>query len=153
MQGFSGLFHINRDSFELIPTCRPFDLIPTSDIFSNLFLLPKFSNLFLLVGLSNLFLLEVYFRTSPTSKVFELIPTCRPFDLIPTSFFGLIPTSSFELIPHYLWNYGVIGKNLTSPNANINAYIRFYDVERIEKCYYHFPWKYISCLPKSQSYA
>ena len=52
-----------------------------------------------------------------------------------------------------VWNYGVIGKNLTSPNANINAYIRFYDVERIEKCYYHFPWKYISCLPKSQSYA
>ena len=32
-----------------------------------------------------------------------------------------------------MWNYGVIGKNLTSPNANINAYIRFYDVERIEK--------------------
>ena len=76
MQGFSGLFHINRDSFELIPTCRPLDFIPTSDIFSNLFLLPKFSILFLL----NAFRTYSYFR-----YIFELIPTSKVFDLIPTS--------------------------------------------------------------------
>ena len=47
-----------------------------------------------------------------------------------------------------MWNYGVIGKILTSPNANINAYIRFYNGELIKKCYCHFAWIYISYLHK-----
>ena len=61
---------------------------------------------------------------------------------------GIVSFTSDLWTDDPVWNYGVIGKILTSPNANINAYIRFYNVERIEKCYCHFPWINISCLHK-----
>ena len=52
-----------------------------------------------------------------------------------------------------MWNYGVIGKILTSPNANINAYIRFYNDELIKNVIVISLGYIYHTYTKSQSYA